>query len=435
MRHACAPSSDGLLLDASNGQHLTRERQFARHGQVGAHGLPAREGEERGRDGHARGRAVLWRGAFRDVHVDFMSIQRSLLLASQLRQARPDVGHGYARRLLHDAAELAGDGELGRRSSFRRRVLLLLLLLLLRVFLRVVHDGVVVVREVGGLDEQSRATHGSPRQTHDHAARHVARVEPVAGELGLAHELHEARGGHDDVALRRGRVGPAADDLQGELARDLLHQFLQRPHAGLARVAADQLRQRVVVDRRLVRLQAGLLDGDGHEVILRDLHFLRQVVARQADHLHPVQQRRRDGVLDVGGADEEASAEVDGDVQVVVHKVSILRRVQELQQRRRGVAAVARPPDLVHLVDEDERVTRFCDLETLDRLTRHGPDVRAPVTLDLGHVRQAADAEAVVLAAQRVCDGHADGSLADAGRPDEAENLAPHFTHQIPNRH
>ena len=42
-------------------------------------------------------------------------------------------------------------------------------------------------------------------------------------------------------------------------------------------------------------------------------------------HLHAVKQGPRDGVKDVGGAEEEALAQVNGRIDVVVHKAVILR--------------------------------------------------------------------------------------------------------------
>lgn len=53
----------------------------------------------------------------------------------------------------------------------------------------------------------------------------------------------------------------------------------------------------------------------------------------------------------------------------------------------------------------------------------HAPQTKQR-TLDLGHVVEAADAEAVELTVQGARDGLADARLAHAGGPDEAEDLA-----------
>ena len=48
--------------------------------------------------------------------------------------------------------------------------------------------------------------------------------------------------------------------------------------------------------------------------------------------LHAVQQGRGNGVQHIRGAHEQHFGEVDGHVQVVVHKSRVLFRVQQLQQ-------------------------------------------------------------------------------------------------------
>ncbi len=54
----------------------------------------------------------------------------------------------------------------------------------------------------------------------------------------------------------------------------------------------------------------------------------------QVTNLHAVEKRARNGVQGVGSAHEEDFGEVNGDVQVVVHKGAVLLRVQQLKKRR-----------------------------------------------------------------------------------------------------
>jgi hypothetical protein len=63
-------------------------------------------------------------------------------------------------------------------------------------------------------------------------------------------------------------------------------------------------------------------------------------------------------------------------------------------------------------------------LQRLHELARHGADVGTTMALDLGFVAHAADAEAEELAAERIGDRMPDGSLADAGRPDQQHDRA-----------
>ena len=58
----------------------------------------------------------------------------------------------------------------------------------------------------------------------------------------------------------------------------------------------------------------------GHEVRARDGHLLRDVVAGEADDLHAVFERPRDGALVVRRAHEQHIGEISRYVQVVVHK-------------------------------------------------------------------------------------------------------------------
>mmetsp|Transcript_8158 Transcript_8158/g.24427 ORF Transcript_8158/g.24427 Transcript_8158/m.24427 type:complete len:399 (-) Transcript_8158:156-1352(-) len=115
----------------------------------------------------------------------------------------------------------------------------------------------------------------------------------------------------------------------------------------------------------------------------------------------------------------------------MVQERRVLRRVQQLQQGRGRVPArAAAPAQLVHLVDEDDRVRDLRRLEALHGLARHGAHVRPPVALDLRDVAEAAHGEAVEGAAERRRHGPAHARLARARRPHEAEDLAPHAAHE-----
>ena len=108
----------------------------------------------------------------------------------------------------------------------------------------------------------------------------------------------------------------------------------------------------------LVGLERGELQLAGQQVALGDEHLLLVGVAVEADELHPVEQRRRDRVGDVGRGDEHDVAQVELDLQVVVAERVVLRRVEHLEQRRGGVAAPPAGAELVDLVEQDDRVHR-----------------------------------------------------------------------------
>mmetsp|Transcript_97484 Transcript_97484/g.275763 ORF Transcript_97484/g.275763 Transcript_97484/m.275763 type:complete len:373 (+) Transcript_97484:1004-2122(+) len=230
--------------------------------------------------------------------------------------------------------------------------------------------------------------------------------------------------------------------------------LLEVAHAGLTAVPADEGLQRVGLDnseghgrggrllasggRRLsvgflilrlwirsLRGQANVLHSIRDKVILSDAELFLQIVAGQPDHLHAIEERPWDGVRDVGRTNEEHPAAIDWHVEVMIKEGAILRGIQELEQCRCRITLVP-TADLVDLVDEHQRVSGLRLLHALNDLPWHGANVRAPVTFDLGHVVQTADAEAIELAAKGLGDGAADGRLPHTRRADEAKNLSLH---------
>ena len=73
-------------------------------------------------------------------------------------------------------------------------------------------------------------------------------------------------------------------------------------------------------------------------------------IAGQVNDLHTVQQRAGDGVLVVGGGNEQNVAEVKGQLHEVIAEGHVLLGVKDLQQGRGGIALVVRAQlvDLVH---------------------------------------------------------------------------------------
>ena len=169
------------------------------------------------------------------------------------------------------------------------------------------------------------------------------------------------------------------------------------------------------------------------EVALRDPELLVLGVARERDHVHAVEQRPRDRVERVRGADEEHLREVERQVEVVVAERRVLLRVEHLEHRARRVAAPV-GAHLVDLVDQHQRVRRLGVAQRADDRAGHRADVGAAVAADLGLVAHAADRHAHELAAERVRDRVPERGLADARRADEAEDLARDLVAQLRDR-
>ena len=150
-----------------------------------------------------------------------------------------------------------------------------------------------------------------------------------------------------------------------------------------------------------------------HQVAARDHELVALGVAGQLDHLHAVEQRRRDRREGVRGGDEEHLREVEGHLEVVVAEGRVLLGVEHLEQRRRRVAAEVRA-ELVDLVEQEHRVARAGAAQALEDAARHRADVGAAVAADLRLVAHAAERGARELAPHRARDRAAERGLADA---------------------
>ena len=171
-------------------------------------------------------------------------------------------------------------------------------------------------------------------------------------------------------------------------------------------------------------MQAGALELPWQQVALGDEDLLVLGVAVEAHQLHPVEQRRGDGVGDVGGGDEDHVAEVELDLEVVVAERVVLRGVEHLEQGRGGVAAPATGAELVDLVEQDDRVHAAGLDDRPGDAAGLAADVGAAVTADLGLVAHTAERHADEVAAHGAGDGLAQAGLADAWRPDQRDDGA-----------
>ena len=107
--------------------------------------------------------------------------------------------------------------------------------------------------------------------------------------------------------------------------------------------------------------------------------------------------------------------------EVVVAERVVLLRVEHLQHGRRGIALDA-AAELVDLVEHHHAVARAGLADRLDDVARQRADIGAPVAADLRLVVHAAEAHAHEFPVHGAGDRLAERRLADAGRPDEAED-------------
>ncbi len=265
------------------------------------------------------------------------------------------------------------------------------------------------------LHGQRGAAHGGPGQPGDlsDAADGFLGGEQRLVDIGL-----EIVGGDLDRALG------AVEQLHDPLAHDAREQLVQPPHTGLAGILLHQAFQCAAVHLQVAAPAQPRLDQlPGQQVATGNGDLLAGQVAGQAHGLHAVEQRRRDAVQGVGGADEQHVGQVEAHVQVVVEEVVVLFRVEHLEQGRGRVAA-ERGADLVHLVQHDHRVGGAGVLQRLHELARHGADVGAAMSLDLCLVAHAAEGEAVEAPTEGAGNGLAERGLAHARRPHQQQDGA-----------
>ena len=118
------------------------------------------------------------------------------------------------------------------------------------------------------------------------------------------------------------------------------------------------------------------------------------------------------------------SGQVERHVEVVIAERVVLLGIEHLEQRRRRVAAEV-GPELVDLVEDEDRVLRLGPAQPLDDLARQRADVGAAMAADLGLVAHAAERHADELAAERVGDRLRERRLADARRARGSRGSAP----------
>ena len=140
------------------------------------------------------------------------------------------------------------------------------------------------------------------------------------------------------------------DGLAGQVG-DFAFQVTDPRFAG---VIADHVAKGGIGNLPFVLFQPVFFDLLRNQVPVGDFDLFVLGVAGQANDLHPVQQRRRHG-QGIGGGDEKHVRKVVVDLKIMIVEGVVLFRVQNLQQRRGGVAAPVMA-HLVHLVQQEQRV-------------------------------------------------------------------------------
>ena len=123
----------------------------------------------------------------------------------------------------------------------------------------------------------------------------------------------------------------------------------------------------------------------------------------------------------------------NGTARIIVAEGVVLFGVEDLEQRRERVALIARR-ELVHLVQHEHRVAAPRLAHRLRDVAGKGSDISAPMAANFRLVMHAAQTDAPELKAERLGDTLAEGGLADARRPHEAQYRTAAFGIQLAHR-
>ena len=121
---------------------------------------------------------------------------------------------------------------------------------------------------------------------------------------------------------------------------------------------------------------------------------------------------------------------IEWHIEVVIDKFLVLRGVEDFQKCC-GRVALIRFGHLVDFVEQEDGVLCLDGADALDDAARHCADVRAAVPANLGFVAHAAERGMDERAPHRARNRAAKRCLANARRPDEAENRRGLFGHEL----
>src|SRR5439155_22961790 len=122
------------------------------------------------------------------------------------------------------------------------------------------------------------------------------------------------------------------------LARHGADLTLELPHAAFTRVLGHDPRDRAVRELDVLPLESRVLELPRNEVARRDLGLLVLRVSGEFHDLHAVEQRAGDVLHEIPRADEKDFAEIERYAEIVIGERVVLRRVEHLEERTRGIA-------------------------------------------------------------------------------------------------
>ena len=83
------------------------------------------------------------------------------------------------------------------------------------------------------------------------------------------------------------------------------------------------------------------------------------------------------------GGDEQDLRQIERHTEIVIGEGVVLRRIEHFEEGR-GRIALERDAQLVHFVEQEDRVLRSRLLHALNDPSGHGTHIRPPVAADIG---------------------------------------------------
>ncbi len=383
---------DDFLLDASHGQHIALQRDLSRHGKFALDGGVRQQRTQGHADRDTSGGAVFGRGSGRYVYVKILLFE---FVGGNTQ--RPGLGVQKVHRrhggFLHHLSQLAREHQIPTAGH-----------------------GV-------GLDKKNLAARLCPGK----ACRHAGILRPLrrlVKKLRRPQKFFYLPLAHINLVLAAG------GNITRHLATDLADLALQVSHAGFAGIMLRNIEQTFLAEADILFFHARIFHTARNQVTPGNFGLFAHCITAELQHFHAVKQRRGDWVEHVGRGDKNHTRQVEGQIEIVIGKGIVLRRVQHFEQGRSGIAAEV-AADFVDLVKHDQRVFVAAILDALDDAPGHGADIGPTMPADFGLVVHTAHAHAIKLTSQGARDGLAQRGLTHAGRPHEAQDGPADFLLQF----
>ena len=219
-----------------------------------------------------------------DVNVPFL---QNLRLDAEVCRVRLDVLVGNRRRLLHHVTEVAR------------------------------HRQVAFARRRNRLNEKDFPTYRRPCQAGGNTNRAFV-------QRGLLLEHRGVKDG-DQILLRDFfRQLARLYELRRTVTDHLRNGALQRADTCLTGIVTNDAFDDLITELQRILFQTIFFQLFGYQMLFGDIQLLLQIVARNVDNLHTVNERGRDGAQAVGRGNEQHLRQVVTDFEIVVVKREVL---------------------------------------------------------------------------------------------------------------